>query len=113
MAISVNDLFSRIEYFVSNHEDASKVKVTFLFDVAPSGSWFFDPKKGEAKHFPADTLRADMPTADVSINIDEDDLKRVIDDPQYGMTLYFNGGLSISGHPSNVTKLQELFSMAL
>lgn len=113
MAISVTELFSKVEDFVANHEDASKMKVTFLFRVDPAGSWYFNPLKGEASHFSKETPSEKLPDADVTIWVDEDDLKRVIDDPQYGMSLYFNGGLQINGHPSSVTKLQELFSMAL
>ena len=46
-----------------------------------------------------------------TIEVDHEDFKQMLADPQLGMQLYFQGKLKVTGDPMLATKLQQFFSL--
>lgn len=61
---------------------------------------------------PPSCVRGDTGKAQCTIEIDHEDFKSMLKDPNQGMQLYFQGKLRVSGDPMLAMKLQQLFELA-
>lgn len=90
-------------------EQAKEVNAIYCFKITGDGGgeWTVD-------------LTADPPTikteddgsAQCTIEVEHDDFKAMLGDPQAGMQLYFQGKLKVTGDPMLATKLQQFFDVA-
>lgn len=61
---------------------------------------------------PPTCTRGDSGKSQCTIEIDHEDFKAMLADPNAGMQLYFQGKLRVSGDPMLAMKLQQLFALA-
>lgn len=90
-------------------DKAREVNAIYCFKISGEGggTWSVD-------------LTADPPTCNIdessnaqcTVEVAHDDFKTMLNDPQAGMQLYFQGKLKVSGDPMLATKLQQFFDLA-
>ncbi len=94
---------------LKEHPDKAKeVNAIYCFKISGDGGgeWTVDLTKDEP------TIETgDAGTAQCTIEVEHDDFKQMLSDPQAGMQLYFQGKLKVTGDPMLATKLQTLFSL--
>ena len=92
-----------------NPEKAKEVNAVYLFKITGNGGgeWTVD-----LVNDPPSCLPGDKGTAQCTIELEHDDFKAMLLDPQVGMQLYFQGKLRVSGDPMLATKLQQFFQLA-
>jgi putative sterol carrier protein len=111
MPKDAQELFNdQIPAALTKHPDKAKeVNAIYCFKITGDGggTWTVD-------------LTADPPTcaaddsgnAQCTIEVEHDDFKTMLSDPQAGMQLYFQGKLKVTGDPMLATKLQQFFDLA-
>ena len=91
------------------HPDRSReVDAVFLFKITGDGGgeWTVDLVSDPPACQPGDSGKAQC-----TIEVDHEDFKQMLADPQLGMQLYFQGKLRVTGDPMLATKLQKLFTL--
>lgn len=95
---------------LSKHPDKAKeVNAIYCFKISGDGGgeWTVD-LAGE----PPKVDTGDSGNAQCTIEVEHDDFKSMLSDPQVGMQLYFQGKLKVTGDPMLATKLQQFFDIA-
>lgn len=88
-------------------EKAKEINAIYFFDVTgdAGGKWTVDLKDDIG------VREGDSGNAECSIEIADEDLLKVLEDPTAGMQLFFEGKLKVQGDPMLATKLQEVFKL--
>ena len=92
------------------HPDkAREINAIYAFKISGEGGgeWTVDLTSD-----PPTCLRGASDKAQCTIEIEHEDFKTMLGDPNAGMQLYFQGKLRVSGDPMLAMKLQELFKLA-
>ena len=86
---------------------AKEVGAIYLFNVTGDGggAWTVNLKDEVG------VKEGDAGNAECTIEIADDDLVKVLEDPTAGMQLFFEGKLKVTGDPMLATKLQEVFKL--
>ncbi len=88
-------------------DKAKEIGAIYAFNVTGDGggSWTANLKDaiGVVEGATAD--------AECTIDIANEDFEKVLDDPNAGMQLFFEGKLKVDGDPMLATKLQEIFKI--
>jgi putative sterol carrier protein len=95
---------------LKQHPDkAREVNAIYAFKIGGEGGgeWTVDLTSD-----PPTCTRGDTGKAQCTIDIDHEDFKSMLKDPNAGMQLYFQGKLRVSGDPMLAMKLQQLFDLA-
>ena len=104
------ELFDEIvpQALAQNPERAREVDAVFLFKITGEGGgeWTVDLVSD-----PPVCQRGDSGKSQCAIEVEHDDFKDMLADPQVGMQLYFQGKLKVTGDPMLATKLQQFFSL--
>ena len=90
-------------------DKAREINAIYAFKIQGEGGgeWTVD-LTGD----PPTCVRGDSGKAQCTIEIDHEDFKSMLKDPNAGMQLYFQGKLRVSGDPMLAMKLQQLFALA-
>ncbi len=91
----------------ANPDKAKEVGAIYLFNVSGDvgGSWTVNLKDEVG------VQEGDAGNAECTIEIADEDLAKVLEDPTAGMQLFFEGKLKVTGDPMLATKLQEIFKL--
>jgi len=111
MPKDAKELFDeQIPAALKNHPDKAKeVNAIYCFKITGDGGgeWTVDLTIDEPT-----CVQGDTGNAQCSIEVEHDDFKQMLSDPQAGMQLYFQGKLKVTGDPMLATKLQQFFQLA-
>jgi hypothetical protein len=90
-------------------EKAREVNAIYAFKIsgAGGGEWTVDLSSN-----PPAVQKGDTGKAQCTIEVAHDDFKQMLENPQVGMQLYFQGKLRVTGDPMLATKLQQFFQLA-
>ena len=90
-------------------DKAREVNAIYAFKIGGEGGgeWTVDLTSD-----PPTCVRGASDKAQCTIDIDHEDFKSMLKDPNAGMQLYFQGKLRVSGDPMLAMKLQQLFEIA-
>jgi putative sterol carrier protein len=95
---------------LEKHPDRAKeVNAIYCFKITGDGGgeWTVDLTADQPT-----CVAGDSGTAQCSIEVEHEDFKAMLSDPQAGMQLYFQGKLKVTGDPMLATKLQQFFALA-
>ena len=90
-------------------ERAKEVNAIYCFKITGDGGgeWTVDLTKDAPS-----CVTGDTGDAQCTVEVEHDDFKTMLTDPQAGMQLYFQGKLKVTGDPMLATKLQQFFQIA-
>lgn len=90
-------------------DKAKEVNAIYGFNITGNGGgqWTVDLMSD-----PPTCTRGDTGKAQCTIEVDHEDFKQMLGNPQLGMQLYFQGKLRVTGDPMLATKLQQFFQLA-
>lgn len=90
-------------------DKAREVNAIYCFKITGEGggTWTVDLTSD-----PPDVKPEDTGSAQCTIEVAHDDFKTMLQDPQAGMQLYFQGKLKVTGDPMLATKLTQFFDLA-
>jgi putative sterol carrier protein len=94
---------------LKQHPDKAKaVNAIYLFKIGGEGGgdWTVDLTSDPPTCTPGDAGKAQC-----TIEVDHEDFKAMLGNPQVGMQLYFQGKLKVSGDPMLATKLQQFLTL--
>jgi hypothetical protein len=94
---------------LNKHPDKAKaVNAVYCFKISGEGGgdWTVDLASD-----PPTCTRGDSGKAQCTIEVEHDDFKAMLGNPQVGMQLYFQGKLKVSGDPMLATKLQQFLTL--
>jgi putative sterol carrier protein len=91
-----------------NPQKARELDAVYLFKVSGDGggTWTVDLKSD-----PPSVVEGEAGTPDCTIEVADSDFESMLDNPQMGMQLFFQGKIKIAGDPMLATKLQNLLSL--
>jgi putative sterol carrier protein len=111
MPKDAKELFDvQIPAALKEHPDRAKeVNAIYCFKITGDGGgeWTVDLTKDQPT-----CTSGDNGSSQCTIELDHEDFKAMLSDPQAGMQLYFQGKLKVTGDPMLATKLQQFFSLA-
>lgn len=89
-------------------EKVKPLNAVFQFNLSgdEGGTWTLD-----AKSDPPTVAAGTTDSADCTIDMAAEDFKSMMQNPQMGMQLFFQGKLKIKGDPMLATKLQNILSL--
>lgn len=90
-------------------ERAKEVNAIYCFKITGDGGgdWTVDLTADEPT-----CVTGDSGEAQCTVEVEHEDFKTMLADPQAGMQLYFQGKLKVTGDPMLATKLQQFFALA-
>jgi putative sterol carrier protein len=90
-------------------DKAREVNAIYAFKISGEGGgeWTVDLTQD-----PPTCVQGDTGTAQCTVELEHDDFKQMLADPNAGMQLYFQGKLRVSGDPMLAMKLQQFFDLA-
>jgi hypothetical protein len=90
-----------------NPDKAKAVNAVYVFKISGEGGgeWTVDLASD-----PPTCTRGDSGKAQCTIEVEHEDFKAMLGNPQVGMQLYFQGKLKVSGDPMLATKLNQFLS---
>jgi putative sterol carrier protein len=94
---------------VKHPERAKEVNAIYCFKIAGAGGGEWTVNLASAA---PSVKTGDDGSAQCTIEVAHDDFKQMLQDPQVGMQLYFQGKLKVTGDPMLATKLQQFFQLA-
>ncbi|MBW2731070.1 MAG: SCP2 sterol-binding domain-containing protein [Deltaproteobacteria bacterium] len=89
-------------------QKAKEVNAIYVFNVTGDGggTWTIDLKSDAPG-----VSQGDTGSADCTIELSNEDLGKIIEDPGAGMQLFFEGKLKVDGDPMLATKMQEVLKL--
>jgi hypothetical protein len=90
-------------------DQAREVNAIYCFKITGEGGgeWTVDLTAD-----PPSCKQGDAGNAQCSIEVSHEDFRTMLQDPQAGMQLYFQGRLKVTGDPMLATRLQQFFDLA-
>ena len=97
------------QIIADNPAKAQEVGAIYLFKITgqDGGIWTVNLKGAPG------VSAGDAGDAECTIEIANEDLATVIENPDAGMQLFFDGRLKVEGDPMLATKVQEVFKLTL
>ncbi len=94
---------------IKHPETAKEIGATFAFKILGEGGgeWTVD-----LASTPPTCMRGGSAAAPCTVEVEHEDFKSMLANPQAGMQLYFQGKLRVTGDPMLATRLQQFFQMA-
>jgi putative sterol carrier protein len=94
--------------FSQSPQKAKELNAIFQFNItgANGGQWTLDLKAD-----PPVVKKGAVDNADCAIEVSDEDFQGMLQNPQMGIQLYFQGKLKVVGDPMLATKLQNIFGM--
>ena len=111
MPKDAQELFDKqVPEALKQHPDRAKeVNAIYCFKISGEGGgeWTVDLTSD-----PPVVKKGDDGSAQCTVEVEHEDFKQMLQDPQVGMQLYFQGKLKVTGDPMLATKLQQFFALA-
>ena len=105
------ELFDKLvpEALAKHPDKAREVNAVYYFNITGNGGgqWTVDLSSNPPK-----VTQGDAGNAQCSIEVAHEDFQSMLNDPQAGMQLYFQGKLKVAGDPMLATKLQQFFDLS-
>jgi hypothetical protein len=90
-------------------DKARELNAIYCFKITGEGGgeWTVDLTSD-----PPTSTQGDTGKAQCTVEVEHEDFRAMLGNPQLGMQLYFQGKLKVTGDPMLATKLQQFFALA-